>query len=569
MGYDDSGRRTNYRDRNRNYNDFQPHNSNPYAEPFKSFRSFVLAQTDDSMGGTDVVQSYEKYKEAYRQFQASKFFDDRIQDVAFLKEKYHPELVLKSFLERKASRRKAANEFLSILAANGFDSLSLVRHDCDVSETVTVEAIDLTQQNSYFISDPLACCLYFQMIPSKVSRWDILEHFKDIPGFKELFLSDPDPNSNLSRMAWVLFESEESCDNANREFQESTLVLKDLDGFSTLPLKAERDTIKMLPIAPDSASKGDRISRDIQQTADLIKHLDTFWAIVENTDALGNEPLQMLEKDADQRRPSMQLDLQLLYLRRVHSVCYYSGEMHNDSMALWTKCGPTFVRRECPELNQMDCETQSPFLDKIDESYRHMITSLDQFELPQVLSEDADPIKSLWLKDCDEQTVKVEQDRWRCGVCQKMFKGANYVHKHLRNKHDNRLDIIKQQHYMPRMKVAYLADPLKLLPLVENINDGKNIKMDEGGSLYEPIRRQHSHHQNKTPYSMDGDPYRPRSHQNHPRNQGTGGGHRPNYGYGSSEMPPRGGYRDLDAPKPVKEPSEGNIRSLILYDDII
>lgn len=42
--------------------------------------------------------------------------------------------------------------------------------------------------------------------------------------------------------------------------------------------------------------------------------------------------------------PILQLDLQLLYLRKVHALCYYSAEEYDDERMLAAKCGPVYLR---------------------------------------------------------------------------------------------------------------------------------------------------------------------------------------------------------------------------------
>eukprot|EP00826_Nyctotherus_ovalis_P026195 TRINITY_DN2045_c0_g9_i2.p4 TRINITY_DN2045_c0_g9~~TRINITY_DN2045_c0_g9_i2.p4 ORF type:complete len:105 (+),score=22.17 TRINITY_DN2045_c0_g9_i2:1294-1608(+) len=39
-----------------------------------------------------------------------------------------------------------------------------------------------------------------------------------------------------------------------------------------------------------------------------------------------------------------QLDLQILYLRKVHALCYYSADEYDDERMLAAKCGPVYLR---------------------------------------------------------------------------------------------------------------------------------------------------------------------------------------------------------------------------------
>ena len=46
----------------------------------------------------------------------------------------------------------------------------------------------------------------------------------------------------------------------------------------------------------------------------------------------------------DSRPKELQLDIQLLYLRRVHGLCYYCMEEYEDERMLATRCGNIHVR---------------------------------------------------------------------------------------------------------------------------------------------------------------------------------------------------------------------------------
>ena len=71
---------------------------------------------------------------------------------------------------------------------------------------------------------------------------------------------------------------------------------------------------------------------DLENSKKIIEILDEEKEIYEN------ELLKM------QNDPIFQLDLQILYLRRVHGLCYYSAEEYDDERMLSSKCGPIYIR---------------------------------------------------------------------------------------------------------------------------------------------------------------------------------------------------------------------------------
>ena len=77
----------------------------------------------------------------------------------------------------------------------------------------------------------------------------------------------------------------------------------------------------------------DRVGEDLEFTKTLISMFDKEKGL-EN--AL-NEKLEGKSKE-------LQLDLQILYLRRVHGFCYYCLEEFEDERALSTKCDNIHLR---------------------------------------------------------------------------------------------------------------------------------------------------------------------------------------------------------------------------------
>ena len=51
-----------------------------------------------------------------------------------------------------------------------------------------------------------------------------------------------------------------------------------------------------------------------------------------------------------------QLDVQLLYLRRVHAFCFYCLEEYDDERMLSAKCGPIHIRMKYDPAAQMSIQ---------------------------------------------------------------------------------------------------------------------------------------------------------------------------------------------------------------------
>eukprot|EP00468_Gymnochlora_sp_CCMP2014_P004967 CAMPEP_0167749414 /NCGR_PEP_ID=MMETSP0110_2-20121227/5393_1 /TAXON_ID=629695 /ORGANISM="Gymnochlora sp., Strain CCMP2014" /LENGTH=211 /DNA_ID=CAMNT_0007634563 /DNA_START=771 /DNA_END=1406 /DNA_ORIENTATION=- len=72
-------------------------------------------------------------------------------------------------------------------------------------------------------------------------------------------------------------------------------------------------------------------------------------------------------------------------------------------------------------------------------------------------------------KFLEAKTLKLsEPNKFRCALCSKLFRGANYVHKHIRLKHKQSLDTEKIRAQEDACFKNYYTDPHKLLSLPEN-----------------------------------------------------------------------------------------------------
>lgn len=185
--------------------------------------------------------------------------------------------------------------------------------------------VDITKA-PYYGFDPNCVTLYLKAIPVTISRWDVLNEVKHTPGFVSLSLSEPLKTQDFVRYAWVSYDSEENC-SKSRLLLENTAI----GNFKLAPIKSQ-SARKPAKITPPLSAGREKI--DLEQSRKLIELLDEERQIKENE----------LLATSTKRDTIQQLDLQILYLRKVHAVCYYSGEEYDDERMLSAKCGPIFLR---------------------------------------------------------------------------------------------------------------------------------------------------------------------------------------------------------------------------------
>lgn len=109
------------------------------------------------------------------------------------------------------------------------------------------------------------------------------------------------------RFGWVIFDSEQACDKALVQVQETMTKLN----LSISKSKASKRFVKVVP--PFTRA---RLEHHVLLSRQLIEALDKEQGIE-------NNPL--LKEASQQATQTYQLDIQVLYLRKVHSYCYFSA----------------------------------------------------------------------------------------------------------------------------------------------------------------------------------------------------------------------------------------------------
>ena len=139
-------------------------------------------------------------------------------------------------------------------------------------------------------------------------------------------------------------------------------------------------------------------------------------ALDEEKDIRGNPLL----KDADLNDPTKQLDLQILYLRKVHSYCYYCAAEYADERMLVAKCGSIHLRRlklqkeePIPDLPDWHKRVTEIIRNRIKECSRKPRRTLEEIE------KKAEEEFDIELKAKCEK-VSQKHGNWPCKYCTKV-----------------------------------------------------------------------------------------------------------------------------------------------------
>ncbi|KNC77783.1 hypothetical protein SARC_09769 [Sphaeroforma arctica JP610] len=334
------------------------------------------------------------------------------------------------------------------------------------------------------------------------------------------------------------------------------------------------------------------------------------------------------------------LDRQLLYLRLVHNYCYYSGVLAKDSDALVRSVGHLHVRPTTEEedsnsrLKRSDrarerresrSENKGPgqqrrdnlltreteegaeaWAKRVDKRVAAVLKpKLDEDEVKKLIRsernaktgntaaadddenvDEAEECEKAVERFIDESWTQIETEKFKCVLCSKMFKGREFVVKHLNKKHGDELQGVRNRLLLFKQYVRD-ADRVTLdsLQVMSNFGSGRFEQRPfmprgghpmhdgpRGGMLMRPPFNGHRgprpppHMMFRTgpPMGQNG----PDFHHGQPQMFHP---HGPRPMRPPGPMDPRGGremrqYTDLDAP--VGDRRGPDFRELVNYGDI-
>lgn len=347
-----------------------------------------------------IENAYKEYKEKYDEKRFKSFYVEHLNDEWF-KEKYDLECSKQFDKERNGQCIKLSEIFLDDLESNNFKNLKLELRESDESNrsikiyfygyntekadfeekereinvtgnsNVPDPAIDICSQ-PYFGFDPDKLTLFAYQIPKNISRFQLINIVKKLPGFISLSMSEPIKNQNYCRYCWFTFDSEENCELAFDSLNDYKVT----NEYKLFPIKSKSTTSKKLRVTPYLFEE--RVAEDLENSKTLIQIYDRERSIEGNT----------LFDNRESRSKEFQLDLQILYLRRVHGFCYYCLEEYEDERMLATRCDNIHLRhhiklssrnnQETLESQKYSAEWDKQFTRLVKEKIENGISSLNK-----------------------------------------------------------------------------------------------------------------------------------------------------------------------------------------------
>ena len=418
-----------------------------------SFKQFMELQ-HNAIPLQEAQGFYNDYKTKFEQKHLEIFFAEHKHEPWFV-EKYDPIISQKWQEERNLNAKMMQRIFIENVKSGKFAGLKL-------------QDLGAVQENlagaPYFGFDPNSLTLFLKTIPTNVSRWEILDVLKNCSGFLSLSLSEPLKSQNFARFAWVLFDSEEHCTEGLASLA-SKQVTSD---FRLSPILSKTSSSKNIKVQPPSSEE--QVDVDWDLSSKLITSLDREKGIYENPLIILPEQFSAMSLSDKEN----QLDCQLLYLRKIHSFCFYCCEEYDDERMLAAKCGIAHIR------SKYDPST-SAVVDQ------RVLTRIEAVGSTKRYDKEADEVLSKKLKEFEDKfTVQEEENKFRCDLCKKLFRGSEFIKKHLSVKHNEEVSAVVKERMESIMLDRYLNDPCKLTNPVILANEGAKFSADR--RKWEPRR---------------------------------------------------------------------------------
>lgn len=426
-----------------------------FTAPMLTLKAFLEQQSAD-IDLAEAKRAYFQYREDYEKRFTETFYNDHQADPWFL-EKYDPRLVQESTLSRIKSVQIRHKEFISAFQDKAFTGI-LLR-----------DSTEIVPGPPLFAFDPASLTLFLGLIPTCVWRKEVYNAVHAVPGFQSLSVSEAIPSQGFSRFAWAKFDSQIHCDEACKLLNKVQINAN----CSISPTPSLQSTRKSLKTQPPQSLPG--LFSDYKHLTSLIIHLDTLHQIAQNQLLISEICFTALEEAGKEE----QVDLQLLYLRRVYGVCYYCAEVCEDERELSAKCGLVHLRSKVIGMQ----ESKGSLTEKrLEDVYKKA-----QLGVYDPNSDSA--LANLISEVCVSLSVTETAPRVRCENCKKLFFDQKYLRKHIESKHSDLIDSVKKTHYDKLTLERFQQDPGKFSYMQMERVAVKRQREEAFEDLDDPVKR--------------------------------------------------------------------------------
>lgn len=421
-------------------------------EALLCFRQYMWHHVAEITPIDEAVQKYRTYESSYRKHHAAIYFDNESKSGAIFKELYDPAVLTRKFDMQLINSQFAAQEFIAEVHTGMYKELLLTSaNPTPGAGAMVVQKCEVAGHGTkpHFPFDPDVCTLTFDGVPSSLSVWDFHDVMCQLSGFVAVWLA-PAKVATQDRVGHVRFKSSDSLALALAKLQ--GMMIRG-SAYVLQPKKVSPRSCHQVDVVPHIMSEPEQIKKDLEHASALL----CMW-----NEATGI-PMEPIDSAlASIQGDTAKLDLLILYLRRVHHICYYSGLACSNERDLAEQRGVTRLRAPAhlkPSGVRPEDNLEAKWASEHDARIQQLLKEGCPLKRPDYrCSIDQEPLRSRWIKQCQEDTIEVEQAKFRCKRCSKLFRAPEFVHKHLLRAHTELQQELKDAINEERTREAFLAD---------------------------------------------------------------------------------------------------------------
>ena len=310
----------------------------------------------------------------------------------------------------------------------------------------------------YYFYKPDYLTLYnHSSLTKNIDIISVLDVFKKYPGFVSLSLTEPERINGYKRNFWAMYDNEANFENALNDLKDYELN----SNFSIKAIKSETNQnpyYRKIKVTPPLFEE--RIVEDIMGSNKIIFILDSYREIEKNplTEKINMEDVSELPEEEKIKI----LNLNILYLRKIHGFCYYCLKGFKDERNLTKKCDFLHLRHyvklgkrnEAQNININELNiTQEQLNNAVEfdklftKNLNELLADQEKINLvvllrPKYLLDDEfavdkiEEAKSEFIKKHSEQ---LDEEKFECKICEKKFLAYNYIENHMKNKHSDKM----------------------------------------------------------------------------------------------------------------------------------
>ena len=310
----------------------------------------------------------------------------------------------------------------------------------------------------YYFYNPDYLSLYnLTSLTKDIDIIPIINLFKKYPGFVSLSLTEPERINGYKRNFWVTYDNKNNYQNvlnSLKEYEKGDFTIKLIKSETTQNIHYKK--IKITPPLFE-----DRLNEDIIGSNKIITILDNYREILNNP-LIENLNIKEISELKEEEKINI-LNLNILYLRKIHGYCYYCLKGFKDERNLTRKCDYLHLRHyiklgkrdelenilKKKEINISEEELKNAI--EFDKFFNNKLNELinDKEKInccillrPKYLMNDEiafnkiEEEKKEFIKKNNEQ---LEEEKFECKICNKRFIAFNFIENHMKNKHSDKM----------------------------------------------------------------------------------------------------------------------------------